>query len=141
MLSKTDPIQSTPSEFAERVGVRRTVALGILGGAQSAPIRDIEQKEISKTQVSAGGAADLRRVDPALMHPADRLVLNDLDPDALQYVLTHLPPAPRAQTAAVPLRRSRSRGTRRSVGVGRALRWSVFGSSLHRSASRYPPGL
>ncbi|MGW6095634.1 hypothetical protein ACWFRK_14955 [Streptomyces sp. NPDC055157] len=52
--------------------------------------------------IASGGAADLRRVDPALLHPADRLVLNDVDPDALQYVLTHLPPATRAQTAAAP---------------------------------------
>ena len=52
--------------------------------------------------IASGGAADLRRVDPALLHPADRLVLNDVDPDALQYALTHLPPATRAQTAAAP---------------------------------------
>ena len=45
---------------------------------------------------------DLRRVDPALLHPADRLVLNDVDPDALQYAPTHLPAATRAQTAAAP---------------------------------------
>jgi extracellular factor (EF) 3-hydroxypalmitic acid methyl ester biosynthesis protein len=51
---------------------------------------------------ASGGAADLRRVDPALLHAADRLVLNDVDPDALQYALTHLPPATRAQTAAAP---------------------------------------
>ncbi|MCX3286542.1 hypothetical protein OR263_07425 [Streptomyces sp. NEAU-H22] len=50
----------------------------------------------------SGGAADLRRVDPALLHPADRLVLNDVDPDALQHALTHLPPATRVQTAAAP---------------------------------------
>jgi hypothetical protein len=31
-----------------------------------------------------------------------RLVLNDHDPDALQYAFTHLPPATRAQTAAAP---------------------------------------
>jgi hypothetical protein len=35
--------------------------------------------------IASGGAVDLRRVDPALLHPADRLVLNDVDPDALQY--------------------------------------------------------
>ena len=52
--------------------------------------------------IASGGGADLRRVDPALLHPADRLVLNDADPDALQYALTHLPPATRAQTAAAP---------------------------------------
>ncbi|MGW7427157.1 hypothetical protein ACWGJB_45575 [Streptomyces sp. NPDC054813] len=53
--------------------------------------------------IASGGAADLRRVDPALLHPANRLVLNDVDPDALQYALTHLPPATRARTAAAPL--------------------------------------
>ncbi|TPQ22216.1 class I SAM-dependent methyltransferase [Streptomyces sporangiiformans] len=52
--------------------------------------------------IASGGAADLRRVDPALLHPADRLVLNDVDPDALQHALTHLPPATRVQTAAAP---------------------------------------
>jgi hypothetical protein len=52
--------------------------------------------------IASGGAADLRRVDPALLHPADRLVLNDVDPDALEDALTHLPPATRAQTAAAP---------------------------------------
>jgi acetyl-CoA acetyltransferase len=41
-------------------------------------------------------------VTPMFLHPADRLVLNDVDPDALQYALTHLPPATRAQTAAAP---------------------------------------
>ncbi|MFC5782893.1 hypothetical protein ACFPWS_17850 [Streptomyces aureus] len=45
--------------------------------------------------IASGGAADLRQVDPALLHPADRLVLNDVNPNALQYALTHLPPAPR----------------------------------------------
>jgi len=40
----------------------------------------------------------LCQVDPALLHPADRLVLNDVDPNALQCALTHLPPATRAQT-------------------------------------------
>ncbi|MFE0385945.1 hypothetical protein ACFW1F_18000 [Streptomyces bungoensis] len=39
---------------------------------------------------------------PRRPHPADRLVLNDVDPDALRYALTHLPPATRAQTAAAP---------------------------------------
>lgn len=52
--------------------------------------------------IASGGAADLRRVDPALLHPADRLVLNDVDPDALQHALAHLPPATRVQTAAAP---------------------------------------
>ncbi|MET7551514.1 class I SAM-dependent methyltransferase [Streptomyces sp. NPDC005479] len=52
--------------------------------------------------IASGGAADLRRVDPALLHPADRLVLHDVDPDALQYALTHLPPATRAQAVAAP---------------------------------------
>ncbi|WP_326715501.1 hypothetical protein OG758_46935 [Streptomyces sp. NBC_01474] len=46
--------------------------------------------------IASGGAADLRQVDPALLHPADRLVLNDVNPNALQYALTHLPPATRA---------------------------------------------
>ncbi|MFI0369924.1 hypothetical protein ACH35V_18790 [Actinomadura sp. 1N219] len=48
--------------------------------------------------MASGGAADLRRVDPALLHLADRLVLNDVDPDAL----ARLPPVTCAQTAAAP---------------------------------------
>src|SRR5207249_12321641 len=53
--------------------------------------------------IASKGAAGLRRVDPALLHPADRLVLNDVGPDARQYALTHLPPATRATGRRGPL--------------------------------------
>ncbi|MFF5705307.1 hypothetical protein ACFY7H_22815 [Streptomyces sp. NPDC012794] len=50
--------------------------------------------------IASGGAADLRQVDPALLHPADRLVLNDVGPNALQYASRTCRPRPRPDRRA-----------------------------------------
>lgn len=73
-----------------------------LAGGQSRPPRRI-------LLIASGAAADLRRVDPALLRPGDRIVLNDIDPDALTRALADLPADTAAHTSTVPgnaLRRS-----------------------------------
>lgn len=41
--------------------------------------------------IASGGAADLREVDPDLLQPGDRIVLNDMDPGALAHARATLP--------------------------------------------------
>jgi SAM-dependent methyltransferase len=66
-----------------------------LAGGPSRPARSI-------LLIASGAAADLRRIDPTLLQPGDRIVLNDIDPDALTRALAELPAATAARTTTVP---------------------------------------
>jgi extracellular factor (EF) 3-hydroxypalmitic acid methyl ester biosynthesis protein len=52
--------------------------------------------------IACGGAADLRMVDPGLLSPGDRIVLNDMDPGALAHAMATLPARTAAHATTLP---------------------------------------